>query len=216
MNVWLHFVRFGFRLLYHKMAFAYDTVSHLVSLGAWRFWQRSVFQHLPHPTAGRVLELAHGTGDLQLDLHERGYHSVGCDLSPQMGRIAWRKLSRQTRPRLIRCQAQQLPFPDAAFAAIVATFPTNFIISQSTLCEARRVLIPEGQLIVVLSGYLKGRDPLARFIEWLYHITGQREARIPDWKGLLASCGFEAQIVIHDLERTRVQLLIAHKNAKSG
>lgn len=209
-------MRFGFRLLYHELAFTYDAVSRLVSLGAWRSWQRSALNYLPHPRTGRVLELAHGTGDLQLDLHERGYQSLGCDSSPQMGLIAWRKLARRTQPRLVRCQAQQLPFPDRAFAAIVTTFPTDFIISRNTLCEAHRVLLPQGRLIVALSGDLKGHDPFARFIEWLYRITGQREARVLDWRSLLASCGFEAELVNRDLGRTQVQLLVANKSAKSG
>jgi ubiquinone/menaquinone biosynthesis C-methylase UbiE len=216
MNVWLRLVRFGFRLLYHELAFTYDAVSRFVSLGAWRSWQRSALSHLPAPSAGLVLELAHGTGDLQLDLHERGYRSIGCDFSPQMGRIAWRKLARHLQPRLLRCQAQHLPFPDHAFSAIVVTFPTDFIIHPQTLSEAFRVLSSEGLLVVVLNGDLKANDPLSHLIEWLYRITGQRQARVPDWPTLLATFGFEAQLINHDLGRTQSQVLVAHKKTKSG
>lgn len=91
---WWRFVRFGFRLLYNELAFTYDIVSWFVSLGEWRAWQRSALRHLP-PT-GRILELAHGTGNLQLDLHAAGYYqTIGYDLSPYMGQITRYKLERR-------------------------------------------------------------------------------------------------------------------------
>ena len=40
-----------------------------------------------------MLEIAHGTGNLLLDLISLGFKPVGLDLSPAMGRIASRKLT---------------------------------------------------------------------------------------------------------------------------
>ncbi|MCZ7544410.1 MAG: hypothetical protein M5R40_13175 [Anaerolineae bacterium] len=42
-RLWWALVRFGFRLLYNELAFTYDLVSRVVSLGQWRAWQRAAF-----------------------------------------------------------------------------------------------------------------------------------------------------------------------------
>jgi ubiquinone/menaquinone biosynthesis C-methylase UbiE len=116
MSLWWRLIGFGFRLLYNELAFTYDLVSYVVSLGAWRCWQKAALKHLDITQGARVLELAHGTGNLQVDLNAAGYKVVGYDLSPYMGRIAERKIRRQNYPvRLARGRAQQLPFPAGSF-----------------------------------------------------------------------------------------------------
>ncbi len=37
-KLWVGLIKFGFRLLYQEMAWTYDWVSWLVSLGEWRRW----------------------------------------------------------------------------------------------------------------------------------------------------------------------------------
>ena len=93
-GVWWRLVRFGFRLLYNELAWTYDWVSWAVSLGRWRSWQRVALPLLDAPRDGSVLELAHGTGNLLLDMLEAGLLPTGYDLSPNMGRNAQRKLRR--------------------------------------------------------------------------------------------------------------------------
>ena len=65
-QAWWALVRFGFRLLYNELAFTYDTVSWVVSLGAWRCWVDAALAHLDGQSP--VLELAHGPGNLHIDL----------------------------------------------------------------------------------------------------------------------------------------------------
>ena len=126
MGLWWALVKLGFRLLYHELAFTYDLVSVVVSLGAWRCWQRTALKYLPSPGEGRVLELAHGTGNLQVDLIDAGYDAAAIDFSAQMGQIASRKLHRRELPvRLARARAQRLPYAAGSFAAVVSTFPTS-------------------------------------------------------------------------------------------
>ncbi|MBZ0309948.1 MAG: class I SAM-dependent methyltransferase, partial [Anaerolineae bacterium] len=125
-TLWWRLVKLGFRLLYNEMAFTYDTVANIVSLGQWWDWQRSALKYLPKD--GTVLELAHGTGHLQIDLLAGGWQVVGFDLSPQMGQITRRRLQKKQLPvRLARGMAQALPFPDQSFTAVISTFPTPFI-----------------------------------------------------------------------------------------
>ena len=211
-NLWWRLVRLGFRLLYNEMAFTYDWVSYIVSLGAWRCWQRAALKHLKVDSGKLVLEIAHGTGNLQLNLREAGYRTIGYDLSPYMGRIARTKLIRRGYPaNLIRGQAQQLPFSAGSFAAVVSTFPTDFIVQAETLREVNRVLEADGQFIIVPNGALTGGGVSGAGIEWLYRITGQRGEKSTDLGDYFGSFGFDAEMVIESCPRSIAQVIIARK-----
>lgn len=173
--------QFGFHLLYNECAFAYDAVSRAASLGRWRCWQRCVMQFLPEPNAGVVLELAHGTGDLLIDLEKAGYHAVGMDRSRAMGRLARRKMRiHGIGAALLRAEATRLPLRSNSIAALVATFPTAFIFCVQTQSEIERVLKPEGRAVIVLSALLTRRGLLTGAIRILHELTGQRYSRISD------------------------------------
>lgn len=215
-DIWWRFVRFGFRLLYNELAFTYDLVSYVVSLGQWRQWQQSIFEFLPLPQTGRILELAHGTGNLQIDLQERSYQTVALDFSPAMGRIAQRKLLvGGYSGELVRGQAQHLPFGDSTFSAIISTFPTNFIVDPHTLTEIQRVLKPDGVCVVVTNGVLTGRGLLASLLEFLYRITGQRADDLAEAEQqmlqLFQSPLLDAKIQHVDLPRSQVTLVILRR-----
>ncbi len=211
-QLWWRLVKFGFRLLYNEMAFTYDLVSKAVSLGRWRCWQRTALGFLERAYESPLLELAHGTGDLQLDLHARGYQSVGFDLSADMGRITRRKLTRQgVRVRLVRGDAQALPFADGDFPAIVCTFPTPFILQPDTLAEVYRVLQPGGRLVVVPSGMLTGRTPTEGFIEWLYEITGQRDGSMNTFVDAFEAAGFQAELHYVPCPQSVAVVVVARK-----
>ena len=172
-DAWWKLVRFGFRLLYNELAFTYDWVSKAVSLGEWHGWQRAAIPFM-ELDEGLVLEIAHGTGDLQKDLQDAGFRTVAYDLSPYMGRIARRKTSAQGyQVDYVRGRAQQLPFVGNQFDAIVCTFPTSFILEGPVLAEAHRVLKPDGRFVIVLHGTLTGSGLLKRFLDFLYRVTGQ-------------------------------------------
>ncbi len=211
-KLWWKLVRFGFRLLYNELAFTYDWVSYVVSLGAWRCWGRAALKHLQVQPGERILELAHGTGNLQLDLHEAGYHTIGYDLSPYMGQIAKKKLSKAGySPELARGKAQQLPFPSNTFAAVVSTFPTDFIIADATLREVHRTLEPGGQFIIVPNGILTGGGISEAGLEWLYRITGQRDEKDLSLSTFFESYGFDAQMKTEVCPHSIAQVVVARK-----
>jgi ubiquinone/menaquinone biosynthesis C-methylase UbiE len=168
------FSRWLFRLLYNRLAWTYDWVSWVVSLGKWRHWQRAA---IPRLTGKRVLEIAFGTGNLLIDLPQAGYRPYGLELSPYMVRIAGRKLQqRKLAVPLCLGRVQMLPFAHQTFDSVVATFPTDYIYDPAFLIEVERVLRQSGTLVIIPGAYF--HNPLARFfVEWLYLIAGQRGSR---------------------------------------
>lgn len=212
--LWRRTVGFGFRLLYQEFAFSYDAVSWVVSMGAWRCWVLSALCHLPE--GGPVLELAHGPGHLQLELAKRGVPAVGLDLSAQMGRQARRRLIRAGQPpRLLRARAQALPLPDEAFAAVVSTFPTAFLVQPETLREVARVLKPGAPLIVVPAATFTAGGAGRAAMEWAYQVTGQRTGRDAasiGLAGLFEPHGFTVETFEEACPRSAALVIVARKS----
>ncbi len=209
------FLRFAFRLLYNQLAWTYDLVAWLVSFGQWEAWRRIATLFFQE---GPVLELGYGTGGLMADMAARNLAAVGLDLSPYMARQARKHLLRERAvPRLVSGQAQHLPFPDASFANVVATFPTDFILEPQTLTSVARVLRPGGCLVIVTMGYLtgtglrrgSGRRLAGHIINWLYRITGQHEIPEPKPLARLQEFGFSARWEDATLEGAKARLLVA-------
>lgn len=205
--LWRWLIRTFFSLLYGPFAWAYDGVAWLVSLGQWNDWGRTALGFLRGP---EVLELGHGPGHMQVALAGTGWRAVGVDLSPQMGRLARRRLLRKgISPRLVRARAQALPFRDGSFPEALATFPTEYIVDPRTLAELRRVLRPSGRLVVVASAVLLGGDPVVRLLEWLYRVTGQREPVPRPDEEWFAQSGWGLHAEWLPLRRSRVLVVVA-------
>ena len=205
-------LRFFFRLLYNEFAFTYDWVSAFVSMGQWRSWQRAA---LPHLRGQRVLEIAHGTGNLLMDLRAIGFTPVGMDLSSAMGKIARRKIHARGLAGsipLTRARVQALPFASRAFDSLLSTFPTEFIVDPAALAEFWRVLRPGGVLVCVPAAHITGLGLPDRFAEWLFRITGQSNS---EWYQPLLKhferAGFTARLERVALPRSVALVLIAEK-----
>jgi ubiquinone/menaquinone biosynthesis C-methylase UbiE len=222
-KLWVSLVQFGFRLLYYEMAWSYDMVSWLVSLGEWRRWQAAA---LPYVQGRTVLELGHGPGHLLVSLQAVNYTLFGIDLSPQMGRQARRRLRQRNLPaNLAQARVQALPFNSGYFDTVLSTFPTDYIVDPDTLAAVHRVLRANGRFIVVPEGHLTGQGSLHRLIDWLFRITGQRggafrvdEARNwpqPDlWEPFrqrFVAAGFAVSIEQVQLARSAATVLVAEK-----
>ncbi len=208
-------LRFFYKHFYNRFAFTYDTVSAIVSRGEWREWTRA---SIPFIRGRRVLEIAFGTGNLELDLVAAGYAPVGIDLSPYMAAITQRKFAaRRLVPRLVRARVQQLPFPAGSFDSAIMTFPPGFITDAAAVAEFGRVLAPSGRLIWVDAPYLYPRDLWSRFLNFAYSLTGGSTEE-PNLAGVLRRIPApEWSWQVERIERSRgyVHVIVGTRREKS-
>jgi ubiquinone/menaquinone biosynthesis C-methylase UbiE len=148
--------RIMLRTMAHRTRRVYDLLAPFYSLPTL------VFHSIPHRCAledcgiaegQRVLEVATGTGELFRRMTRAHPSSAifGMDLSPEM---AARVESRGAR----RCQAadaRQMPFRDGAFDAVFCCYLMELLAADDitrALREFRRVLAPEGRLMLAMIG----------------------------------------------------------------
>lgn len=171
-STWLaNILKVFFKLLYHPFAWSYDLVANIVSVGMWNKWRQSI---LPDLNGLNILEIGHGPGHLQKELLAPNKIIHGLDLSPQMGRIAFKRLMKLGQhPNLVNGKVQQLPYSSNSFDQIAATFPSEYILSSKTIQEIYRVLKPNGKFIFIPVAWITGKSLVYRIASTLFNITGQ-------------------------------------------
>jgi demethylmenaquinone methyltransferase/2-methoxy-6-polyprenyl-1,4-benzoquinol methylase len=147
------------KALFTRIAPRYDLINDLQSFGLHRVWKRRLVR-LAQPQAGeRALDVCCGTGDIALALAARGADTVGLDFNRPMLEIAQRRQDRLARRGCVPApgrvefmegDAQQLPFPDAAFDIVTVGYGLrNLADWERGLQEMRRVARPGGRLLVL-------------------------------------------------------------------
>jgi len=155
-------------------------------LAGWR-------QELLAGVRGRVLEVGAGTG-ANLPHYPPGTDLVLTEPSAGMlSRAQARAADLGYAPDIRRASAQSLPFPDAAFDAVVSTLVfCNVPEPAAGLGEIRRVLKPGGRLLMIehvrppnplLAGVAAGLDLITARI-WGEHLTRETQREV-------ARAGFE-------------------------
>jgi demethylmenaquinone methyltransferase/2-methoxy-6-polyprenyl-1,4-benzoquinol methylase len=151
-------------------------VGALLSFGQDPRWRKKLVRTLDGVGARRVLDVATGTGLVAAAIVERHDCSlVGLDQSEQMldrarSRIEGDPLLRE-RVKLVRGQAEQLPFADGEFDAVTFTYLLRYVDDPAaTLAELARVVKPGGRLASLEFGV--PRAPLARLLWRIYTRAG--------------------------------------------
>jgi len=179
------------------MAWAYDWVAAIVSVGRWETWVMSALPDLPGP---RVLELGNGTGHLQISLAQRRLTAFGLDQSRQMSRITRRRMHALSyESLLVTGMAQTLPYRTQSFNQVVSTFPTPYIFERQTLEEIFRVLIPGGTLIVIPEAWITGESLSDRIAAGAFRLLGQA----PNWEDSILQPFLEAGFTTY-IERRKL------------
>lgn len=201
--------------LYHELAWAYDLVSWLVSLGHWSGWRRKALDYV---VGQRVLEVGFGTGELLVEMAGRDLAAIGLDSSLAMHRVATRKLSRQhvNVPRL-QGLVQAMPFADGQFDSILCTFPARYILEAQTLVEIARLLRPcnpltgegGGRLVVVGMVVWMDNRLWCRTTQLLFGVGG--ETVVDRFQRLAEAAGLQVSVADQEGPGLRVPVVLAER-----
>ncbi len=157
------------RGVFDSVASKYDVMNDLMSMGLHRAWKAYTVAVANARPGDRVLDIAGGTGDLARAFDKRVGPSglvVHTDINEAM--------LRQGRDRLTDagvllptsiCDAETLPFPEAAFDIVCVAFGLrNMTHKDKALSEMNRVLRPGGRLLVL--EFSKVAQPLEKLYDW--------------------------------------------------
>ena len=201
-----------YSLLYHQFAWTYDLVAWIVSGGNWLEWCRTIFSLI---NGKQVLELGHGPGHLQVELSQNGYHVFGLDRSPQMIKQAQKHLrSHQFHCRLVRADAEKLPFTNSSFDSVITTFPTEYIFEREAIQEIWRILKPQGKFIALVGVEIVPIGLYHRLLSVLYKSTGQdapNDALMVQFLHRLNDIGFRSEVKWQFAAADKVLLVICTK-----
>ncbi len=141
------------RDLFDGLADRYDLLAEVLSFGQNGRWRAAMVDAVAamSPPAGRVLDVATGTGGVALMLSERTDAAiVGVDLTEPMLRRGAQRISQRgkaDRIRLVVARGEQLPFPDGTFDGLTFTYLLRYVADPAaTLRELARVVRPGGQV----------------------------------------------------------------------
>ena len=158
--------------IYDKLAPVYDFVVEDLTGFTTHRYRRRALPYLP-PDGARVLEIGFGNGRLHAELAER-YETAGLDRASGMVRLTRARLAeRDLHSDLQQGDATALPWLDATFDAVVATFALSAIPNIDTaLDEMVRVLRPDGRVVIVDAGESVEGTWFARALARLWEILG--------------------------------------------
>lgn len=159
--------------MFGEIAPRYDLLNHLLSAGIDRRWRRRTVRLAP-ATAGPVLDVCTGTGDLALAYWRSGHgrvQVVGVDFCRPMlelGRAKVRRAAATGRVELLEADALNLPFADGSFEVVSIAFGLrNLADADRGLREMARVCRPGGR-VAVLEFSLPRARPLRALYGWYF------------------------------------------------
>jgi demethylmenaquinone methyltransferase / 2-methoxy-6-polyprenyl-1,4-benzoquinol methylase len=130
----------------------YDLLAALLSFGQDPRWRKAMVRTVRARPSERVLDVATGTGMVAAELVRRfGCTVVALDQSDEMLAGARAKLAAEPalagRIRLVRGEAERLPFADGEFDALTFTYLLRYVDDPAaTLAELVRVVKPGGRI----------------------------------------------------------------------
>jgi demethylmenaquinone methyltransferase/2-methoxy-6-polyprenyl-1,4-benzoquinol methylase len=137
------------RGIFSPIATSYDRPAQILSLLQYRRWHSFLLSRLRLWPGAQVLDMATGTGAIALQLSQRsGLRVIGADVTrPMLLQAAERGADSRTPLQLVECTAEAIPFPDAAFDAVVFTYLLRYVAAvPATLTEMARVLKASGTM----------------------------------------------------------------------
>ena len=140
--------------MFDRISRRYDLMNSVMTYGGDRRWRRFAVSKLEMVDGGALLDVGAGTGKISFEALRRypGIRCVGADLSQGMLDVAERRRLRTGRSteeiRFLRADAQELPFDDGEFNAVVSGYLIrNAPDIPKTLAEQYRVLRSGGRVV---------------------------------------------------------------------
>lgn len=154
----------------------YDRITAPMEEACLGGWRADLLAHV----GGTVLEIGAGTGANLPHYPEAVTRLVLAEPDPGMRRRLEQKLTAWGRPaEVVDAAAERLPFDDDTFDAVVSTLVLCSVADQrGVLAELRRVLKPEGELVLIEHVRADARPDRER---WQRRIE-------PIWKRLAGNC----------------------------
>jgi len=159
------------RAMFGSIAPRYDLLNRLLSLGIDRRWRRFAVGKIGVTGAGRVLDVATGTGDVALEIAAQTAPSVsivGVDFCPEMVELGQHKVEASRHAGRITLQVapcEEIPFEDRTFDAATIAFGIRNVVDRAKgLTEMRRVLKDGGRVVI-----LEFSTPTSALFRTLYH-----------------------------------------------
>jgi demethylmenaquinone methyltransferase/2-methoxy-6-polyprenyl-1,4-benzoquinol methylase len=142
--------------MFDRVAPRYDFLNRVLSLRRDVGWRRRAVTLARLGPNERALDIGTGTGDLAFDLLKVSHATArvsGVDLSERMLALARSRAEERglaQRYETARADGQHLPYADASFDRVVASFTVrNFGDLAGGLREMRRVLRPGGRAVIL-------------------------------------------------------------------
>lgn len=143
----------------------------------------------------RALDLGCGGGHVAFAIAPESGAVTACDLSPDMLAAVAAEAARRGLANIATRAgaAEALPFPDAAFDAVLTRFSAHHWRDvRAGLAEARRVLKPGAPAL--FADIVAPDDPLLdthlQAVELLRDPSHVRDYAVPEWRAMLAEAGF--------------------------
>lgn len=209
-----YLMRLFFDLLYHRLAFIYDLVAEMVSLGRWKNW---VFSVIPELNGEPIVEIGHGPGHLQKRMLMNGCSIFGLDESRQMSALARKRLNGLPY-KLIRADARRLPFFSDSISTFTATFPSEYILQRETILELTRTLSPTGKIVILFAAWPGGSSLPEKAVRLLFRLTGESPPENGDFSGLLNALrenDLQAELVVRECGNSSLLGVILRKFPKN-
>lgn len=141
--------------MFDKIAPYYDLLNRVLSLGIDIRWRKKAIRELQSIQPQTILDVATGTADLAMEAKRqlKSPTIIGLDISAEMLSIGRKKIAQKGWDQAIQLQegdSENLPFEDNTFDAITVAFGVrNFENLAKGLSEMRRVLKPDGKIVVL-------------------------------------------------------------------
>jgi ubiquinone/menaquinone biosynthesis C-methylase UbiE len=180
-------------------------------------WLALIGQHLGPGASRKALDLATGTGEIALLLHEAGFDVTGIDFAePMLDRARSKALQRGASIRFLMRDVDETHEPDASYDVLVTrNLVWTLVDPTATFAEWHRLLKPGGRLLIVDADHVSQnwadrlhKEWCARFgdasddhalvteqqrnnhQEIVQQVHFARGARAPEVQQLLARAGF--------------------------